>query len=115
MVRSPFRSWSAIQWWDIAPGAQTERRGGAGPAGACLAVRTPPAASCSVTDGRSVLLLLVQPQQLRGFRPEAAKILILQLVPVHPLHRPVVPLAGLVLLAELPVRHRQEEHAEDVA
>src|SRR5207237_10596163 len=25
------------------PGAQTERRGGAGPAGACLAVRTPPA------------------------------------------------------------------------
>ena len=28
----------------IAAGAQTERRGGAGPVGACLAVRTPPAA-----------------------------------------------------------------------
>src|SRR5262245_60508930 len=27
-------------WKDIVPGAQTERRGGAGPAGACLAVRT---------------------------------------------------------------------------
>src|SRR5262245_5520432 len=44
MVRSPFPGWSAIQWPDIAAGAQTERRGGAGPAGACLAVRTPPAA-----------------------------------------------------------------------
>src|SRR6266540_5461292 len=31
MVRSPFRGWSAIQWKDIDPGAQTERRGGAGP------------------------------------------------------------------------------------
>src|SRR5262245_53007131 len=29
---------------DTVAGAQTERRGGAGPAGACLAVRTPPAA-----------------------------------------------------------------------
>src|SRR5262245_41015097 len=44
MVGSPFRSWPAIQWRDIAAGAQTERRGGAGPAGACLAVRTPSAA-----------------------------------------------------------------------
>src|SRR5262249_1715504 len=35
---------------DIVPGAQTERRGGAGPAGACLAVRTPPAASSSTTQ-----------------------------------------------------------------
>src|SRR5438552_8563617 len=34
---------SALTWSDIDPGAQTERRGGAGPAGACLAVRTPPA------------------------------------------------------------------------
>src|SRR5947209_14519009 len=31
MVRSPFAGWSAIQWRDIIPGAQTERRGGAGP------------------------------------------------------------------------------------
>src|SRR5205085_1553067 len=35
---------SALRWRDIAPGAQTERRGGAGPGGACLAVRAPPAA-----------------------------------------------------------------------
>src|SRR5262249_42390215 len=40
---TPFRSGSALGWSDIAAGAQTERRGGAGPAGACLAVRTPPA------------------------------------------------------------------------
>src|SRR5688500_6392965 len=37
MVGSPIRGWSAIQGRDIVPGAQTERRGGAGPAGACLA------------------------------------------------------------------------------
>src|SRR5262249_54487035 len=48
---------SAIEWRDIAPGAQTERRGGAGPAGACLAVRTPPAAF-HVEAARSVLLQL---------------------------------------------------------
>src|SRR5258708_1988655 len=29
--KSPLRWWSAIQWRNIAPGAQTERRGGAGP------------------------------------------------------------------------------------
>src|SRR5262249_25081260 len=33
MVGSPFRSWSATECGDIAPGAQTGRRGGAGPAG----------------------------------------------------------------------------------
>src|SRR5262245_7383572 len=32
------------------PSPQTERRGGAGPAGACLAVRTPPAALLFVCD-----------------------------------------------------------------
>ena len=31
MVRSPFPGWSAVDWVDIVPGAQTERRGGAGP------------------------------------------------------------------------------------
>src|SRR5262249_31749330 len=31
--------WSAVPWKDIAPGAQTGRPGGAGPAGADLAVR----------------------------------------------------------------------------
>src|SRR5438477_11620262 len=51
MVRSLFPGWSAIEWQDIVPGAQTERRGRgtrnvrvAGRRGACLAVRTPPAA-----------------------------------------------------------------------
>src|SRR4051812_24647093 len=42
MVVPPFRSWSAIQWWDIAAGAQTERRGGAGPAGGLLGGKDPP-------------------------------------------------------------------------
>src|SRR5688572_4858648 len=36
MVGSPFPDWSAIQWRDIDPGAQTERRGGAGPVGGLL-------------------------------------------------------------------------------
>src|SRR3954452_4220593 len=76
------------------------RRPGAGAVpgrrGACLAVRTPPAAFDSQrTDLRSVLLLLFQLQQLRGFRPEAAQLLTGRLVLVHPLHRPVVPFAGL--------------------
>src|SRR5437899_11507401 len=31
MIESPFPGWSAVQWKDIVPGAQTERRGGAGP------------------------------------------------------------------------------------
>src|SRR3954462_2893568 len=36
MVGSPFPGWSAIQWRDIAAGAQTERRGGARPVGGLL-------------------------------------------------------------------------------
>src|SRR5262245_6424564 len=46
---------SALGWRDIASGAQTERRGGAGPAGACLAVRTrrPPIDR----DGVTIVLL----------------------------------------------------------
>src|SRR5437868_13850159 len=40
------------------PGAQTERRGGAGPAGACLAVRTPPAALSGVIRQLGFFLLL---------------------------------------------------------
>jgi hypothetical protein len=31
----PFKVGLQMEWLDIAPGAQTERRGGAGPAGAC--------------------------------------------------------------------------------
>src|SRR5215475_130105 len=41
MVVPPFRSRSAIQWWDIAAGAQTGRRGGAGPAGGLLGGKDP--------------------------------------------------------------------------
>src|SRR5207249_2422607 len=31
IAKTPWEDWSAIQWRDIAAGAQTERRGGAGP------------------------------------------------------------------------------------
>src|SRR5215218_7473673 len=37
--------WSAIQWRDIVPGAQTRRRGGAGPVGVLLRGWDPPAVS----------------------------------------------------------------------
>src|SRR5262245_30888701 len=37
---------SALGWKGIVPGAQTGRRGGAGPAGACLVVRTLPTTIC---------------------------------------------------------------------
>src|SRR5262249_54149346 len=100
---------------DTVAGAQTERRGGAGPAGACLTVRAPPAAVLLRTDGRYLLLLLIKPQQRRGFRPEVAKLLLLRPVLLRPLHCPVVPLAGLVPFAELPVGHCQEEPVEAVA
>src|SRR5262249_41707037 len=36
MGETPCEDWSAIQWRDIVPGAQTERRGGAGPVGGLL-------------------------------------------------------------------------------
>src|SRR5262245_17686511 len=41
MVRTPFPGWSAIEWCDSASGAQTERRGGAGPAGGLLGGKDP--------------------------------------------------------------------------
>src|SRR5436190_1136261 len=66
-------------------------------------------------DWLSVLVLLVQTHQLRGFITEAAQFLVRWLVLVHPLHRPVVPRAGLVLLAELPVGHREKKPVVAVA
>src|SRR5262249_37869615 len=63
----------------------------------------------------STLPLLSQSQQFRGLRTEAAQLLILRLVLVHPLDGPVVPLAGLVLIAELPASHRQKEPVVAVA
>src|SRR4029453_1522556 len=110
--------------------------------GACLAVRTPPAAfvrsgrvspwalpplPTRVTSEpriktapgehrrsrlRSRLLLLLprrrgafgrQSQQHAGLGPEPLQLLIRRLSFLHPLHTPVVPLAGLVLPLQLPV------------
>jgi len=51
MVRSPFRGWSAIEWRDIAAGAQTERWGGAGPVGSLLGGKDP-AGRFLIFDGR---------------------------------------------------------------
>src|SRR5262245_17790950 len=44
IAKTPREDWSAIRWRDIDPGAQTERRGGAGPAGGLLGGKAPPAA-----------------------------------------------------------------------
>src|SRR6476469_3935147 len=41
IARTPWEDWSAIQWKDIVPGAQTERRGGAGPVGGLLGGKDP--------------------------------------------------------------------------
>src|SRR5262249_56698321 len=38
---SPLSGWSALQWKDNASGAQTERRGGAGPVGGLLGGKDP--------------------------------------------------------------------------
>src|SRR6266542_4309487 len=48
MIESPFPGWSALQWRDIAPGAQTERRGGAGPVRGLLGGKASPAALLGV-------------------------------------------------------------------
>src|SRR5262249_49393546 len=64
---APF-TWSAIQRMHIATGAQTGRRGGAGPAGAGWAVRPPPAASPPLTDGRTIRPRLLS-WDLRTGRP----------------------------------------------
>src|SRR5262249_42752968 len=117
MVGSPFPGWSAIAWRHIVAGAQTERRGGAEPAGDKLCGKDPAGrfplmlqdGSCkpSYTDG--LILLLLDAEQLRRFC--AARGLIL----FHPCHGPVVPFAGFGLVAELPVGQGQEEPAEAVA
>src|SRR5262245_61964319 len=41
MAETPWEAWSAIQWRDIAAGAQTERRSGAGPVRGLLAGKDP--------------------------------------------------------------------------
>src|SRR5207244_8542078 len=58
-VSCDLSTWSAIQQRDIVPGAQTVRRGGAGPVGVLLRGRNPPAVSfgsetcCPLTDHQS--------------------------------------------------------------
>src|SRR5437667_6710057 len=97
----------------ITPGAQTERRGDAGPVRACLAVRTSPAALFSgltqmplrhglatmpaarpdLANSSSVFLLLHAEQQ-RRFRVQAAQLRVRELTSfLHPLNGLVVALA----------------------
>src|SRR5437016_4033442 len=47
--------------------------------------------------------------QLRGFGLEAAELVSLRFGPRHPLDGAGVPVAGLLLIAELPLDHGQEE------
>src|SRR5262245_50628986 len=56
--------------------------------------------------------VLLDPEQLLCFRPEAAEFFILWRVLLHPLDGLVVPLAGVILVAELPVGHGEEERVE---
>src|SRR3954466_2265962 len=62
MVRSTFPDWSAIEWRRHLPGAQTERRGGAGPVGGLLGGKDPTGRFFS-TSARSIIV---------QNRPEAA-------------------------------------------
>jgi hypothetical protein len=63
---------------------------------------------------RTRALASLNSQQLRRLGSETAEVLILRIVLVHPLDGQVVPLAGLVLRAELPVGHCQKEPVEAV-
>src|SRR5262249_35454773 len=104
------KRWSAVSCEGTVAGAQTERLCDAGPVGACLAVRTPPAAC--VRPEKGTLRLggsIFNLHQLCRFRPEAAKFLILRLVFVSPLDGFVVPPAGLLLVVQLPVGQGEEE------
>src|SRR5215471_7294733 len=66
-------------------------------------------------------LRTTDPQKLPGFRPEAGQLVLVNrvvvqrfLVLLHPLGSPLVPFVRLVLMAKLPVGHRQEEVIEGV-
>src|SRR5262245_48942926 len=115
-----------------AVGAQTGRPG-SGPVRTSLAGRTSPAALFSanlITANAgwacaAVRLLLrlrrrnsfglcgrrLDPHQGFGFATKLAEFLVVGVVFFHPLHRLLVPLAGLILVAELPASHGQEEQA----
>src|SRR5262245_18161189 len=81
-----------------------------GPVRACLTARISPAA-CLLASR----LLLLDPEQLFRLRPEAAQLSILRLVLLHPPDGLVEPLAGLFLLAQLLVGHRQKEPIRGIA
>ena len=53
-------------------------------------------------------------KQLRRFTPELQEFFVLGPVFLHPRHRLVVPLAGLVFVPQLPMGHGQEEPIEAV-
>src|SRR5262245_4684111 len=56
-------------------GAQTERRGGAGPVGACLAVRTPPAAWFWYSTMAATLCARDRPLRQRSREPDVREML----------------------------------------
>src|SRR4051812_16684359 len=56
-----------------------------------------------------LLRCILDAQQGCGLGAEAVQFLVLRLILVHPRDGLVVPLAGFLLVAELPVGHREEE------
>src|SRR5439155_13032751 len=81
------------------------RTGPATGEGACLAVRTPPAASFS---GRSWLLLLQSQDRFR-LGPEAAEFFVPRLIPVHPPRHALVVLSRRFFSAQSAVGHGEKE------
>src|SRR5262245_51425553 len=65
--------------------------------------------SCRTVFQTVLLRLLFDLQQGGGLDPESAQLGVVGLIAGHPLDGPVVPPAGLPLLALLPARHGQEE------
>src|SRR5262245_66599401 len=87
----------------IAVGAQTERRGLAGPVSFLLRGWDSPAAFIYT------LLLFLDLEQFLRLPAEAAEFIVILGVLVHPPDRLFIPFAGLILGAKLPVGHGQEE------
>ena len=54
-------------------------------------------------------------KQNPGFGLEAAEFFVLLFVVFPPLHGPIIPAAGFLLMAQLPVSHREEELVEGIA
>src|SRR6516162_5409043 len=102
MDDSPFKVGLRYNERARAAGAQTERRGEAGPVSVLLRGWDSPAALRNrllLCRTATVLLFLLCAQQLGGLRPEAPQFLILLSVLIHPLHCLIERLAGLFLVA----------------